>query len=123
MRICPVAATRMTEALMPPAVLEMLKPEFVSPAVAYLASDDAPTGMILTAAAGVFAAAQIVETDGVNLGHGASADDIAAHFDPDRRLVDGQALRPGRRTEREILRAGPGKAGAGLTFLRCRATS
>jgi NAD(P)-dependent dehydrogenase (short-subunit alcohol dehydrogenase family) len=78
--VCPVAATRMTEALMPPNVLEMLKPEFVSPAVAYLASDDAPTGMIITAAAGAFAAAQIVETDGVNLGHGATADDIAAHF-------------------------------------------
>jgi NAD(P)-dependent dehydrogenase (short-subunit alcohol dehydrogenase family) len=78
--LCPVAATRMTEALMPPAVLEMLKPEFVSPAMAYLASEDAPTGMILTAAAGVFSAAQIVETDGVNLGHGASADDIAAHM-------------------------------------------
>ena len=78
--ICPVAATRMTEALMPPAVLEMLKPEFVSPAVAYLASEEAPTGVILTAAAGVFAAAQIVETDGINLGRDASADDIAAHF-------------------------------------------
>jgi NAD(P)-dependent dehydrogenase (short-subunit alcohol dehydrogenase family) len=78
--ICPVAATRMTEALMPPAVLEMLKPEFVSPAVAYLASEDAPTGVILTAAAGVFAAAQIMETDGVNLGRSATADDIAAHF-------------------------------------------
>ena len=78
--VCPVAATRMTEALMPPAVLEMLKPEFVSPAVAYLASDEAPTGVILTAAAGVFAAAQLVETDGVNLGHNATADDIAAHF-------------------------------------------
>jgi NAD(P)-dependent dehydrogenase (short-subunit alcohol dehydrogenase family) len=78
--LCPVAATRMTEALMPPTVLEMLKPEFVSPAMAYLASADAPTGMILTAAAGVFAAAQIVESDGINLGHGASADDIAAHF-------------------------------------------
>ncbi|HEU0160837.1 MAG TPA: SDR family NAD(P)-dependent oxidoreductase [Rhizomicrobium sp.] len=78
--VCPVAATRMTEALMPPAVLEMLKPEFVSPAVAYLASENAPSGVILTAAAGVFAAAQIVETDGVNLGHGATADDIAAHF-------------------------------------------
>jgi len=78
--LCPVAATRMTEALMPPTVLEMLKPEFVSPAMAYLASEDAPTGMILTAAAGVFAAAQIVETDGINLGHGASADDIATHF-------------------------------------------
>src|SRR5271169_4211131 len=78
--ICPAAGTRMTEALMPPAVLEMLKPEFVSPAMAYLASEEAPTGMILTAAAGVFAAAQIVETDGVNLGHGATADDIAAHM-------------------------------------------
>ncbi|MFO1248146.1 MAG: SDR family NAD(P)-dependent oxidoreductase [Alphaproteobacteria bacterium] len=78
--VCPVAATRMTEALMPPAVLEMLKPEFVSPAVVYLASEDAPTGMILTAAAGAFAAAQIMETDGVNLGRNASADDIAAHF-------------------------------------------
>jgi NAD(P)-dependent dehydrogenase (short-subunit alcohol dehydrogenase family) len=78
--LCPVAATRMTEALMPPAVLEMLKPEFVSPAMAYLASEEAPTGMIITAAAGVFAAAQIMETDGINLGHGASADDIAKHF-------------------------------------------
>src|ERR1700761_370137 len=78
--LCPVAATRMTEALMPPAVLELLKPEFVSPAMAYLASEDAPSGMILTAAAGVFAAAQIMEPDGINLGHGASADDIAAHF-------------------------------------------
>jgi NAD(P)-dependent dehydrogenase (short-subunit alcohol dehydrogenase family) len=78
--VCPVAATRMTEALMPPAVLEMLKPEFVSPAVVYLASEEAPTGMILTAAAGAFAAARIVETDGINLGRNASADDIAAHF-------------------------------------------
>jgi NAD(P)-dependent dehydrogenase (short-subunit alcohol dehydrogenase family) len=75
--ICPVAATRMTENLMPPAVLEMLKPDYVSPAVA---SEDAPTGFIMSAAAGVFAAVQIVETDGVNLGHKASADDIAAHF-------------------------------------------
>ena len=78
--VCPVAATRMTEKLMPPNILEMLKPEYVSPAVAYLASEDAPTGVILTAAAGVFAAAQMVETDGVNLGHGATADDVAAHF-------------------------------------------
>jgi NAD(P)-dependent dehydrogenase (short-subunit alcohol dehydrogenase family) len=78
--ICPVAATRMTENLMPPAVLEMLKPEFVTPAVVFLASDEAPTGIIMTAAAGVFAAAQLVETDGVNLGHKASADDVADNF-------------------------------------------
>jgi len=78
--ICPVAGTRMTENLMPPNVLEMLKPEYVTPAVVYLVSDDAPTGTILTAAAGVFAAAQLIETDGVNLGHKATADDVAANI-------------------------------------------
>jgi NAD(P)-dependent dehydrogenase (short-subunit alcohol dehydrogenase family) len=78
--VCPVAATRMTEHLMPPAVLEMLKPDYVSPAVAYLVSEAAPSGVILSAAAGVFAAVQIMETDGVNLGHKASAEDIAAYF-------------------------------------------
>jgi len=54
--ICPVAATRMTENLMPPQMLEMLKPEYVTPAVVYLASEDAPTGVIVTAGAGVFSA-------------------------------------------------------------------
>jgi NAD(P)-dependent dehydrogenase (short-subunit alcohol dehydrogenase family) len=78
--ICPVAATRMTENLLPPAIQQMLKPDYVSPAVAWLASDEAPTGVILTAAAGVFAAARMEETDGVNLGHGATAEDVAAHF-------------------------------------------
>jgi NAD(P)-dependent dehydrogenase (short-subunit alcohol dehydrogenase family) len=74
--IGPVAGTRMTENLMPPNVLEMLKPEYVTPGVVFLVSEDAPTGMILTAAAGVFAAAQLVETDGVNLGHNAATDDV-----------------------------------------------
>ncbi|MDE2265249.1 MAG: SDR family NAD(P)-dependent oxidoreductase [Alphaproteobacteria bacterium] len=78
--VCPVAGTRMTENLMPPNVLEMLKPEYVTPGVVYLASEEAPTGVILTAAAGVFAAAQIEETDGVNLGHKATADDVASNW-------------------------------------------
>jgi NAD(P)-dependent dehydrogenase (short-subunit alcohol dehydrogenase family) len=78
--VCPVAGTRMTENLMPPNVLEMLKPEFVTPAVVFLASEDAPSGAILTAAAGVFAAARIEETEGVHLGQKASADDVAANW-------------------------------------------
>ncbi|HTP76129.1 MAG TPA: SDR family NAD(P)-dependent oxidoreductase [Rhizomicrobium sp.] len=78
--ICPVAGTRMTENLMPANVLAMLKPEYVTPGVVYLVSEDAPTGTILTAAAGVFAAAQLVETDGINLGHNATADDVAANW-------------------------------------------
>lgn len=68
--ISPVAATRMTENLMPPAILEKLKPEFVTPGVVYLASEDAPTGVILTAGAGAFAVARLYETEGVYLGDG-----------------------------------------------------
>ena len=68
--ISPVAATRMTENLMPPAILEKLKPEYVTPGVVYLASEDAPTGAILTAGAGAFALTRLYETEGVYLGEG-----------------------------------------------------
>jgi NAD(P)-dependent dehydrogenase (short-subunit alcohol dehydrogenase family) len=74
--ISPVAATRMTENLMPPPVLEQLKPEYVTPGVVFLCSEDAPTGAILTAGAGAFALARIVETEGVYLGHGASVEQV-----------------------------------------------
>ncbi|MGH6876027.1 MAG: SDR family NAD(P)-dependent oxidoreductase, partial [Rhizomicrobium sp.] len=78
--ICPVAATRMTENIMPPPMLEMLKPDYVTPGVVFLASEEAPTGVILTAGAGVFSVAQMIETGGINLGHGATADTIAASW-------------------------------------------
>jgi NAD(P)-dependent dehydrogenase (short-subunit alcohol dehydrogenase family) len=78
--IAPVAATRMTENLMPPEMLAMLKPDYVTPGVVYLVSEDAPTGTILTAGAGVFAAAQMVESNGINLGHGADADTVAEYW-------------------------------------------
>jgi len=74
--IAPVAATRMTENLMPPAVLEQLKPEFVTPGVVFLCSDEAPTGHVLTAGGGAFALARIVETEGVYLGHEASVESV-----------------------------------------------
>jgi NAD(P)-dependent dehydrogenase (short-subunit alcohol dehydrogenase family) len=66
--ISPVAATRMTENLMPPQILERLKPEYVTPGVVYLCSEEAPSGVILSAGAGAFAAAKIYETEGVYLG-------------------------------------------------------
>jgi len=68
--ISPVAATAMTENLMPPEMLEKLKAEYVTPGVVYLVSEEAPTGAILTAGAGVFSLAQITETEGVYLGEG-----------------------------------------------------
>lgn len=79
--ISPVAATRMTENIgIPPQILEMLKPELVTPGVVYLASRDAPNGVILTAGAGVFAQAKIVETEGVALGPDASAEGVRDAF-------------------------------------------
>jgi hypothetical protein len=48
--------------------------------VVYLVSEDAPTGVIMTAGAGVFSAAQLIETEGLNLGHKANADDVAANW-------------------------------------------
>ena len=74
--IAPVAATRMTENLMPAEVLAQLKPEYVTPGVVFLCSEDAPTGAILTAGAGAFAVSRIVETEGVYLGHGASVESV-----------------------------------------------
>jgi NAD(P)-dependent dehydrogenase (short-subunit alcohol dehydrogenase family) len=66
--IGPVAATRMTENLMPPEVLKRLAPEYVTPGVVFLCSEEAPTGAILTAGGGAFALARIFETEGVYLG-------------------------------------------------------
>ncbi|MGE0830377.1 MAG: SDR family NAD(P)-dependent oxidoreductase [Hyphomonadaceae bacterium] len=66
--IAPVATTRMTESLFPPAVLERMKPEFVTPGVVYLVSEEAPTGVILEAGAGAFYVAQMCSTPGAYLG-------------------------------------------------------
>ena len=75
--ISPVAATRMTENLgMPEQVLAQLKPEYVTPGVVFLCSEDAPTGAVLTAGAGAFALSRIVETEGVYLGGEATVESI-----------------------------------------------
>jgi NAD(P)-dependent dehydrogenase (short-subunit alcohol dehydrogenase family) len=79
--ISPVAATRMTENLMPPEMLERLKPEYVTPGVVFLASDEAPSGAILTAGAGAFGLSRIYETEGVYLGEGGlSVEEVRDNF-------------------------------------------
>jgi short-subunit dehydrogenase len=66
--LAPTAATRMTEDLMPPQILEALKPEAVVPAMLVLVAQDAPTRTILCAGAGSVEAAQITLTQGVWIG-------------------------------------------------------
>ena len=66
--LAPTAATRMTEDLMPEAVLKALQPEAVTPAVLVMASRQAPNRAILCAGAGTFEAAHITLTQGIWLG-------------------------------------------------------
>ena len=91
--VCPIAATRMTEGLMPEEVLAQLKPEFVTPGVMNLVKDDAPTGMILSAGAGAFSMARIVETEGVFVGQGEAltAEAVAAKWG---QITDVSTTRP-----------------------------
>ena len=60
--VAPMATTRMTEDLLPPAAKQALVPERVTPAVLFLSSEDAPSKMILSAGGGAFAAAAVMET-------------------------------------------------------------
>jgi NAD(P)-dependent dehydrogenase (short-subunit alcohol dehydrogenase family) len=71
--LAPTAATRMTEGLMPDAVLKLLQPEAVTPGLLALVTEDAPTRAILCAGAGAFERAHITLTQGVFVGLPADA--------------------------------------------------
>ncbi len=65
--LAPIAATRMTQDVIPQQMLAMLQPEAVTPAVIFMASEDAPNRQIIAAGAGVYARVVIQETPGVFL--------------------------------------------------------
>ena len=79
--IAPIAATRMTEGLgIPEEFFKKLKPELVTPAVLYLASENAPTGLIIEAGAGHYSKVAIMEAKGVKLGENVTPEDIEANI-------------------------------------------
>jgi NAD(P)-dependent dehydrogenase (short-subunit alcohol dehydrogenase family) len=90
--LVPVAGTRMTESLMPPEVLEKIQPDFVSPAVTFMVSDEAPTGIIIAAGAGVYSRIMVHETIGVNLGTDTAmtAENIEANWDKISDMTDAE---------------------------------
>ncbi|MDP3821124.1 MAG: SDR family NAD(P)-dependent oxidoreductase [Burkholderiales bacterium] len=80
--LAPTAATRMTENLMPEAVLKLLQPETVTPGLLALVAEDAPTRAILCAGAGAFERAHITLTQGVFVGLPAdAAEQVALQFE------------------------------------------
>ena len=103
--ICPVAATRMTANILPPQLADRLKPDYVTPGVVHLVSEDAPTGAILTAGAGGFALARIYETEGVYLGEdGLSAEEVRDNWAKISDPVGQQAYAAGNEQVQKFMR-------------------
>ncbi len=66
--IVPTAGTRLTATVMPPDVVDRVKPEFVAPMVVYMCSEQfSDSGKIFTAGGGYFSRAAVVEGPGVFL--------------------------------------------------------
>jgi NAD(P)-dependent dehydrogenase (short-subunit alcohol dehydrogenase family) len=90
--IAPMAATRMTEDVMPTEMLGAIKPEQVTPAALFLVSEDAPSKVTMSAGGGAFSAATIVDTAPVFLGgEQCSVEGVAAAFP---RISDLGSARP-----------------------------
>ncbi len=80
--LAPTAGTRMTEDIMNEEMLAKLSPDKVTPAAVYLVSENGPNRTIMLAGAGVFAVAELRESEGVLLPDDQlSADGVAANFD------------------------------------------
>lgn len=79
--LSPTAATRMTEDIMTPEMLEALKAEYVTPAAVFLVSKDAPNRTVMFAGAGTYSTLEIRESQGKFLPMDSrSADDVAENF-------------------------------------------
>jgi len=82
--VAPLAASRLTEDVMPPEIFEKMKPEFVVPMVVYLCSEEcAGTGRIFNAGMGYFNRAAVATGAGAQLGtpeKPPTLEDIEAHW-------------------------------------------
>ncbi len=79
--VAPIAATRMTEDILPPEVLKNLTPDFVAPVVAYLCSEEVPdTDSIFIVGGGKVQRTALFQNEGVTFKTPPSVDEIASHW-------------------------------------------
>jgi NAD(P)-dependent dehydrogenase (short-subunit alcohol dehydrogenase family) len=79
--VAPIAATRMTEDILPPEVLKNLTPDFVAPVVAYLCSEEVPdTDSIFIVGGGKVQRTALFQNEGVTFKTPPSVDEIVAHW-------------------------------------------
>ena len=84
--LAPTAATRMTEDIFPPEMLDAFNPDNVVPAALFLVSEDAPSNMVVGAGGGVVQASYVTLTPGYALPEGRrTPEEVAANWS---RIID-----------------------------------
>jgi NAD(P)-dependent dehydrogenase (short-subunit alcohol dehydrogenase family) len=79
--VAPIAATRMTQDILPPEVFAKLTPDYVAPVVAYLCSEEVPdTASVFIVGGGKVQRAALFENDGVTFSGVPSVDEVAAKW-------------------------------------------
>ncbi|MCV7090640.1 SDR family oxidoreductase [Mycobacterium interjectum] len=79
--VAPIAATRMTEDILPKEVLEKLTPEYVAPVVAYLCTEECPdSASVFVVGGGKVQRVALFENQGINFEKPPSVDDVASHW-------------------------------------------
>jgi NAD(P)-dependent dehydrogenase (short-subunit alcohol dehydrogenase family) len=80
--VAPVAATRMTQDILPPEMFEKLTPDYVAPVVAYLCSEEVPdTASVFIVGGGRVQRTALFQNGGVKFSGVPSVDDVAAKWD------------------------------------------
>ena len=105
--LAPTAGTRMTEDLLPPALLAMLTPESVTAGALVLCDESAPTRTILCAGAGGYATSSMYESDGIFVpAEKQNPDEIKLQWDQLSDISDHKALESGsKQTEKFLMKA------------------
>ncbi len=97
--IAPVAASRLTEDILPPDAFDKLKPEYVAPIVLYLVSEECKeTGSIYNAALGVFNKAAILTGPGAKIVEGdeiPTTEMVRENWDRINNMDGAKELKPG----------------------------
>ncbi len=79
--VAPLAATRMTEDIMPKEVLDKLTPDYVAPVVAYLCTEEVPdTASVFIVGGGKVQRVALFGNEGVSFDSVPTVDDVAARW-------------------------------------------
>ena len=79
--LAPIAATRMTEDILPPELFQKLTPDYVAPVVGYLCSEEVPdTGSVFIVGGGKVQRAALFQNEGITFDHVPTVEDIAANW-------------------------------------------